>query len=162
MSESILRIDELRLEKACLDQPELYYQWARKLADARLTMDESKANLDLVAGEVNLAIRKSPAEYGLNPDKLTEGQVSAAVPQHKRYRAAYAQFLDARHELDTIQAMVTALEHRKRSLTLLVDLHGQNYWAEPRVTRENRTALNETAKDRVRRLGQRREDGEAR
>jgi hypothetical protein len=49
------------------------------------------------------------------------------------------------------QAVVWALEHKKRSLTLLVELHGMGYFSAPKISPEGKAAVEDMTKRRVRR-----------
>lgn len=153
MKTSFLQIDPLRLDKEWLGQPELYYQHAENLANARREVDEAKAALDVVAAETDNDVRRRPERYKV--DKVTESTVKAAVLRSSAYTAANTQYLEARHRMDVCQAVVTALEHRKRALTMLVELQGRNYFADPAVTAtpEVRDAMAEKSKAHVRTRG---------
>jgi hypothetical protein len=152
-----LAIDDLKLEKECQIQPILYAEQARRLADLRRDYDEVSSTYDVVVAEMARKIRKSPKLYGLS-DKPSEWSVKEAGLVQNEVKDAAKDVRDARHAMDVQQAMVTALEHRKRALTLMVELRTQDYYSEPRVSPGQRRAVQEGDKDRVRRLGQRRAD----
>jgi hypothetical protein len=165
MPKTFLSIDEDRLDEEWLRQPELYNDYAVRLADARLEFDEAKIALDLMESEVAAKIRLKPERAGLDPDKLSEKAIASAIPKDPEFRKAQRALLDARHSMDVAQAAVTALEHKKRALTMLVELHGQNYFSTParpktQMGREAHESLQEKAKAAVRRLGKRREDAD--
>jgi len=124
-----LKIDELRLDKECLRQPELYFQFAEELADAKRDLDEAQTDLKVIEAELALDIRKDPESYKL--DKVTEASVAAAIPLQKEYKDQQVIVRKKRHRVDVLTGAIVALEHKKRSLTLLVNLHGQNYFADP-------------------------------
>jgi len=156
MDSDCLKIDELELDKACLEQPQLYFKWSAKLADAKLLTEEARNNFEVVKAESAREIRNNPAKFNL--EKVTEGSVAEAVTNHPDVKRAQGELFDARHHQDVIAAMVIAIEQRKSMIQALVNLHGQNYFADPRITREGREAVEDVTKDRVRRLGHRLED----
>ncbi len=131
-SSDFLKIDPLALDKEWLGQPALYFEYAEKLADARRKSDEAKSNLDLVYSELSAKIRSTPDRFGV--DKVTESAVSDKIKETGEYRGAQKVLNDAKYKVDIMQAAVTALDHRKRALTMLVELHGQNYFSDPKIT----------------------------
>jgi hypothetical protein len=156
---NFLSIDKLRLDKEWLGQAELYYEYAKKAEDARLEYDQAKAALDLVEAEVNHAIRTEPTKYGL-PEKPTESAIKALVPKRPRFVEAQKLMFEAKHEAGVLAAAVVALEHRKRALTMLVELHGRNYFSNPAMTSSEhlRDAARESSKVETRAKGRFRPD----
>lgn len=155
-----LAIDEMRLDQECLKQPNLYFEAGERLADARFELDQAANQLSLIKAQTLQRIRSSPVKYGLS-DKPTETAISGAVPLQTAVIEAEAAVTKARHTLELRQSFVTAVEHRKRSLTLLVNLHSTNWFAEV----QNRPgsvarASSESTKRQVRTLGQRRQHAE--
>lgn len=135
-----LKIDELRLDKEWLGQAELYYKWAEKLALARRKYDSAKANLDVTAAEVEKLIR---VKFSQSDDKKpTEAAIKTKVLLDEDYKEAQDALIQASYRVNMYQAACTALEHRKRALTMLVGLHQSNYFADPKITggRESREA----------------------
>lgn len=147
-------IDELNLDKECIRQPELYYTWAKRLADAKQMLDEARADESVAVAETNKKIRSNPAKYDL-PEKPTEASINVTVSLQTPVRDAAAAVIEATHKVNMAQAAVTAMEHKKRSLTLCVTLRGQEYWAEPSVPKDGKHAVEADAKRRTRTLGQR-------
>lgn len=152
---SFFEIDEFNLDKEWVKQPALYFTWARKLADARLEVDEAKAALDVIKAEASRAIRDDPGEYGF--DKVTEAIVAVAINEHHDVIKGAKTLHDARHRQELYQAAVNALDHRKRALEKLVDLHGQNYFSQPRTTNPDAAERLESAsKESIRKKGHQR------
>jgi len=133
---SFLDINEHELDKEWIEQPRLYHKYARKLADARLAFDEAKANLDLVSADLDNKIRESPEDYDL--EKVTEPGIKNCVLLQDEYREAIQALNDARHEVNVLEAAVSALDHRKRALEKLVDLFAMDYFAEPKTPKTSR------------------------
>lgn len=154
MKTDFLAIDELRLDQECIKQPQLYFTYAQQAADARRELDECKSVLDVASAELSKEIRKNPTKYGLN-DKPTEASINSTISLQKRYREAHDAIVDASHRVAVLGAAVTALEHRKRALTLLVNLKGQEFYSEPKVSEKGKTAVSESVKAHTRKLGQR-------
>ncbi len=131
MPELRLEIDPLRLADEWLGQPAQRQIWGEKLADAQLELDEAKTYLAVAQAEVDREIREDPGDYGLA--KITEAAVSTAVTVHPAVKKAARQVNQAKHRVNVLQAAVEGLEHRKRALTQLVELHGQDYFATPKM-----------------------------
>jgi len=150
---NFFEIDEHNLDKEWIKQPSLYFTWARKLADARLAVDEAKSELDVIKAEASRAIRDDPGEFGF--EKVSEAIVATAVNEHPDVMKGVQKLYDARHEHDVYQAAVFALEHRKRALEKLVDLHGQSYFSTPKTHNAKAAErLEDAGKRHVRQKGQ--------
>lgn len=126
-----LKIDELRLDREWVGQAELYYKHAARAAKLQRDRDTAKATLDVVRAELSDKIRRDPDKYGLS--KLTEASIDGAVVQSDAYKLALSTVNETAYMLNVRQAAVNALEHRKRALTMLVQLHNANYFADPKV-----------------------------
>ncbi len=123
--------DPNRLDEEWVGQPRLRFRYGQELAEARRTLAQAKAELDVVEAELSLRVRAKPDEYDL--EKVTEAVVSATVEvQPKRKRARQA-VVDAQHEVDVLDAAVSAIDHRKKALEDLVQLHLAGYFATPRA-----------------------------
>lgn len=153
MDDKDLKIDDLRLEEECAGQPTLYFHWADKLADAKLATEEARVDLGRVKNDLSIKIRKDPNRYGVL--KETEGAFNVTIEIQPEYRKAQDIVIDAEHFQNRVQGKVTALEHRKRSLTLLVELSRQRFYAEPTASPAARRAVQEQADARTLRMGQR-------
>lgn len=146
--QSVVTIDEHALDKECIRLPSDYLKYAHRAAECKRDVDEAKAQLDLVQARVSADIRADPAKYGL--EKVTESAISTTVLMHKRYQEAAKTHQDAKLLSEQMQAVVWALEHKKRSLTLLVELHGMGYFANPKITEKGREAVEKMTQRRVR------------
>lgn len=150
---SFFEIDEHDLVKEWVKQPSLYFTWAQKLADARIEQDEAKSALDVIKAEASRAIRDDPGNYGF--DKVTEAVVAVAINEHPDVMEGVKALYAARHRQEIYQAAVNALDHRKRALEKIVDLHGQNYFSHPRTPNADAAdTLASAGKEHVRRKGQ--------
>lgn len=147
--QSVVLIDEHNLDKECVRLPSDYLKYAHLAAEKKKDVDEGKAKFDLVKAEIANEIRKDPAAFGI--EKLTEAGLAAAVLQTDRYQKFQARLQAAQHESDLAQSVVWALEHKKRSLTLLVELHGMGYFSSPKISEKGRDAVEKMTKTAVRR-----------
>ena len=148
-SGSIVHIDELNLDRECIRLPSDYLRYSHMAIEARRKFDELKADLDVVEAELAMSIRDNPQHYKL--EKVTEAAINATVLTRKRYQEAHHKLLEARHEQEMVQAVVSALEHKKRSLTLLVELHGMGYFSDPKISKRGRDAVEDMMQRKARR-----------
>jgi len=152
-SESVVQIDEHNLDKECINLPSAYLAYAHKSADAKRDVGELNAKLDVVKAELDFQIREHPAKYGL--EKVTESAIKSTILKQDQYQEAEREVREAQHTADLHQAVVWALEHKKRALTLLVELHGMGYFSNPKVSERGRDAVNDMTRKKLR---SRRED----
>ena len=124
-----IRQDELEME--WLDQPSLMFKYAKNAAEMRRLLDLSKEKLDLAKAEIDKEIRTNPEKFGI--EKITETVVANSMLATFKYKKANEEFLNAKYEVDVAQAAVVAMSQRKDALENLVRLHGQQYFAGPKV-----------------------------
>lgn len=134
-----------RLEEEWVRQPKYYFLYAEKLANARSRFDQAKATRDIVVSEADRDIRKSPAVYGI--EKITEDVVKRATVLVAKVQEAEREVLRRKHRMDVLQAVVDALDHRKTSLSKLVDLWLANYFATPASKTASRERLQQAETD---------------
>lgn len=127
-------IDDSSLDVEWLEQPSLMMKYARISAQTRRILDESKQNLDVVKAELDKDIRENPDDYGIG--KITEGAITSAINTADEYKNAFKSYLDAKYETDMAQGAVRAFDARKDALENLVRLHGQQYFAGPKIPRD--------------------------
>ncbi len=138
--------------------PNDYLKFAHLAADLRRDLDEAKSRLEVTQAKLGQQIRSKPEEYGL--EKVTEAGVSGVILTLGKYQEASQEVIKVRHELEIAQAAVSALEVKKRSLTLLVELHGSSYFASPKLSSAGREAVDDMTKRRVRTRRDEREERE--
>lgn len=138
-SESIVQINEHHLDRECIQLPSDYLKAANLAADRKRDVDEIKNRLEVVEADLSKEIRSKPEAYGI--DKLTETAISQTILTQPRYQKVLARLQRAKHEADLAQALVWALEHKKRTLTLLVELHGMGYFSSPKVSEAGKEAV---------------------
>lgn len=147
----IIELDPFRLDEEWVNQPKLYREYAEQLADARKDVEEAKAQLDLVEAELYAELSSNPEKYGLS--KTTEASIRNAILQEVDYQEAQQVVIDAKHRVGQLDAVVTAIDHRKRALEKLVDLRLSEYYSEPKDTR-SRSAVSDAAEKKVLQKGQ--------
>ena len=111
-------------------QATMMYTVGEQLADAQQEEDECRAELAVVAAEVDQAIRANPGKY--NVAKVTEAAVAAAIPATQEHQAATKALRDARYAVRIAQAAVNAVQHRKSTLQGMTELWLRQYYADPK------------------------------
>jgi sensor domain CHASE-containing protein len=151
-----MNIDESALDVEWLEQSSLVMKYARHEAEAEKAKDLSKENLDLVRAKLDKDVRSNPESYGI--EKITETVVSNTIITQDEYRTAYAVYLEANFNYSLAKNAMKAVVQRKDALENLVRLHGQNYFAGPKIPRDitkerlNRDATREANNKKVKRL----------
>jgi len=143
----IFELDLLTLDTLWLEQPQLVAQHGRELANAKDKLERSKAGLDVARAEVENMITADPEKFGLA--KTTVSAINAAVEVHPDITSARDRLFKNKHKVDLLQALMTALDHRKRALEGLVSLHGQQYFASPRLDENGRKAVTDQTRRSV-------------
>jgi preprotein translocase subunit SecD len=148
-AESVLLIDEHALDKECINLPSNFLRYAHKLAEAKRDVIELKNKLEVVQADLGKKVRDNPAVYGL--EKVTEKAIEDVVTRSKEGQAAQREINEAQHNVEMLSAIVRALEMKKSSLTMLVDLHGMGWHANVKVSEEGKRAVEDMTKRNVRR-----------
>jgi hypothetical protein len=150
MSKNILEIDKFNLDVEWARQPQLYYEYAEKLAQARSNLERERNRKEVRLAELERLIRENPQIHGIE-GKPTEASIQAAIKVHKTYTNVNKKVAEAQYEVNICFAMVEALDHKKRGLEQMVSLDARNYYAKPytRVDHKQRQdSLNKKAFDK--------------
>jgi hypothetical protein len=109
------------------------------LAEANAEVDELKDRLEKIKAELDLEARD---DLTGKAGKFTEAMVSSWVFRNERYIVALNDLREAQRKAAILKAEVQALDQRKAALENLVRLHGQEYYAVPTTTPEDRAEYN--------------------
>jgi hypothetical protein len=134
-------VDRRLLDKEWEGQPALFLEYAEQLAETNAEVDELKDRLENVKAELDGEAR---GELGEEGKKFTEAMVSAWIYREDRYLVALNDLREAQRKAAILKAEVQALDQRKAALENLVRLHGQEYYAVPTTTPEDRAEYNKT------------------
>lgn len=127
-------IDESALDVEFLEQTNLMIRYAEHASQTKREADEAKENLELVRAGLDRDIRQNPANYGL--EKLTETVVSNTIILQPEYQEASKRLIQANYEAGMARFAAQAISDRKNCLEALVKLHGQQYFAGPKIPRD--------------------------
>lgn len=132
-------LDKHQLDEEWINQPELYYVHSTNLTEAKRDYELSKSKLELVSAEIKMDIRKNPSNYGL--DKVTEDAIKTALVLSNEYKEQDKATIESKYKVDSLQAIVDALDHRKKALENLVHLFGMNYFSTPKAKEVDRDRM---------------------
>lgn len=127
-------IDPDALDTEWLEQPRLMMRYAQFLANSRRELERAKEKLDIIRAELDKEIRTDPEKFGIA--KVTEGAINSTILTNSDFQAGQKELNDAQYEVNMAQGAVRAIEGKKDALENLVRLHGQQYFAGPRVPRD--------------------------
>lgn len=152
-----MHIDETALDVEWLEQPNLMMKYGRLESELDYKLSTVKEELDLVKSDLDLDIRTNPEKYNVTV-KITEAVVNNTIIKQDVYQKAYHAFLEVTKELSDAKVAVRAVSHRKDALENLVRLHGQQYFAGPKIPRDvtaerqTRTQTRQASNQRVQRI----------
>jgi hypothetical protein len=129
-----IRIDETALDIELLNQSQLVSKYGFQLAEARLNLELKKENLEITRAELDTKIRRDPDKFEIN--KITETVISNTIINSEQYQIANKQYLKAKFDVDANKVALDAIQAKGDSLTNLVRLHGQQYFAGPTIPRD--------------------------
>lgn len=132
--EKDVSIDDSALDVEWLQQANLTLKYCQLEAEASKQVDEAKAALDIIKADLDKDIRSDPDSWGL--PKITEGAIQNAITASTKYKEAEETLRNAHYELNMVKAAVRAIYIKKDALENLVRLHGQQYFAGPRIPRD--------------------------
>jgi hypothetical protein len=122
-----LYVDRNDLPTEWEKQPQLYMYWAEEYAWAVMDRDKAKDQLDLVAADLDSAIRTDPAAYELV--KVTEASVAAAVKKQQSYGDAVEKLHQANLVVNRMAAARSAMDHKRKALEHLTTLAVNEFYS---------------------------------
>lgn len=135
---SDFKIDRNHLDDEWERQSELALEYNEQLADAKLELEDAEQALSVKVADLKRAIRDDPDSYGIA--KGTEDEIKATVPRIPSYQKALKNVNIAKHRVGMLAAACVAMEHKKRALTLFVELHGRGYFADAKGKKRAKTS----------------------
>lgn len=123
-----LSVDPNQLPREWGRHVPMYHYWAEQQADAQAAYDEAKSELDLVKAEMDLEVRNNKDDYGI--DKINNDIVANTVLTQPEVQAAVKRVNESRHQLELAKAATGALDHRRKQLSMLVDMKIKAYMSD--------------------------------
>lgn len=146
----LVKVDPLNLDKECIRLPSDLLKVSHLAMEARRMLDEAKAKMELTEATVQAEVRADPASFGVL--RVTEAAIKGAVARDTRVVEVNKEYVECRHQADLLQAAIQAMEAKKRSLQMLVELLALGYFSHVPISPEGKKAVEEVTKDKVRRF----------
>lgn len=132
LKEDMVKIDINMLDTECVEHPVMYFQVSEELIEEKERYERIKLKLDIKVSELKLDIIRNPSRYQV--EKTPEYVIDAIINVDEEIIALKTKMLTIKFDIDHLQAGVNSLEHKKRMIESLVTLHGNQYFAAPKVT----------------------------
>jgi hypothetical protein len=134
--EADLEIDRNALDLEWIEQPRLFMKYAEESAKADNRVMEFAERLKVLRSELILEANEQGEDVLGEGVKATAVNCEAYYRNHKKYRQAKQEWIEASGEAGLLKAAVFAMGQRKTALENLARLHGQEYFAGPRTPRD--------------------------
>ena len=139
--EKDVAIDPDLLEEEWLMQPALYLKYSELKRQAIEDQRDTKAKLELWQAQKSLNIRSDPSEYGLvkaTNDSVNETILCLMADKNSGEDGfkRQAEYNEATYRLDVFSNVLRALDHKKKALEMLVQLHVSNWFSGPKEPKE--------------------------
>ena len=134
--ENDMRIDEASLDLEWLEQGALAHKYGEHWADCVRALTLAEEKVKLVRSELIKKAHENAEEiFDLAEGKSPTGpMVESYYRNHKRHKEAKDEWIQAQYEANVAEtAKFEVSRTRKSALENLVQLHGQNYFAGPRM-----------------------------
>ena len=132
--ETDIVIDESALDVEWLEQPRLFLHYCRNEHEKRREMDYAKERVDVVKAGLDRKIRANPDHYDIA--RISEMAIENAIKMEDEFQEINKKFIETKYEYGMSIAAVRAFDQRKTALENLARLHGQQYFAGPRIPRD--------------------------
>ncbi len=134
--------DDLNIDKFSLDiewekQSQLYLKYSEMLAEYETRRDKLKDLIEVEKAEIEKEIREFPEEYGLKA-KPTEGSIKAVVSTDKKIKKMKKKYFQFIKQSKIWGALVKSLDHKKKALENLTQLHLAGYYSTPNHSLNNK------------------------
>lgn len=132
--ENDVTIEESALDLEWLQQPKLMMNYAQLAAEAAKEYEIAKEKIAITKAELDKSIRTNPENYGIS--KITETVIENTIILQDSYKECSSNLIQCKYQFEIARAAVTAIDQKKTALENLVKLHGQQYFAGPKVPRD--------------------------
>jgi hypothetical protein len=132
--ESDVKFNKYKLEDECEKHASIYFYWADKLAKAKNNLGDSEDAYKLVSAQREMFIRQN---WNESWGKQTEAGVKAQLEGDEEYLSAKEAIRNNQHEVNTLIAAVSAMEHRRDMLKCEKELLIGGFYASPDFSRKD-------------------------
>ena len=133
--EKDIRISEGDLDLEWLSQAELAMKYGRIWAAARKKLTLAEENIKVIRAELIAEANEDPKKC-CKKEKPNAADIEAYYRTHPEHQQAKKEWVEAQYECNMAEVAKNEFSFtRKAALENLVQLHGQNYFAGPKVPR---------------------------
>jgi hypothetical protein len=125
--DELLLIDKTDLDTMLEQSADLIYRVSEMLTERVAERDAAKLDVAEAEARADASIRK---DAQLADEKITADQVKAEIKIDKKVIAAVNRHADLVYWVNRWQGMQSAFSARQSAIRGLVDLYGNNYWAD--------------------------------
>jgi hypothetical protein len=158
-----IRIDENSLDIEWLEQAELAVKYGRYWSKCKEELIRAEEEIKVVRAELIALANSDPDKHLGDGVKPTGPNVESFYRNHKRHKAAKERWIKALTECNDAEIIKNEIAFtRKAALEAMVQLHGQQYFAGPKMPRdlvnehknwaEKRKQTREESNQKVRRI----------
>ena len=134
--EKDLRIDVDALDTEWADQPALALKYCRHYAECVKELQEAEEEIKITRSELIKEANENPVGC-CDKEKPNAGDIEAYYRNHDRHKKAKEQMIVLQYEVNMAESAKNEFSFsRKAALENLVILHGQQYFAGPKVPRD--------------------------
>ena len=131
-----MRIDETALDIEWLDQAELAMKYGKLYSEAKQELEEAEEEIKVLRSELIKEANEDSDKFLGEDVKPTGPNVEAYYRTHKEHKEAKQNIIDLQYEVNMTEIAKNEVSFtRKAALENLVTLHGQQYFAGPRMPR---------------------------
>lgn len=141
-------IDRYQLDRELVQQPQKYYDWAIKAAEAGKEKDEAKHALDVVKADIEKRVRKNPERYGIDDPK--ESAIKLEIHRHPKVKRYTRKYIGACYNEKVLSEAKTSFAQRKSMLQSLTQLNVQLHFAEVPVPQHFKEPYYKRTKQKIR------------
>lgn len=146
--EDDVRIDPDALDIEWLEHPNTVLKYGKRVANLRHEVNRLKERKKTKRSELIDRANRNPVECCAK-EKPNKEDIEAYYRNHKEYKDVIRELLDAEYELEYAEVAYDVMNyHRKPALANLVVLHGQQYFAGPKIPRDLRKEVDEHLRER--------------
>jgi hypothetical protein len=136
--ESDIKFNKYQLDEVCEKHASVYWYWANKLAEAKNALGDSEDKFKLTSAQREMFIRQ---HWDESWGKQTEAGVKAQLESDSEYISAKEDIRNNQHEVNTLIAAVSAMEHRRDMLKCEKELLIGGFYASPENNKKDASKL---------------------
>lgn len=131
-----IRINENDLDLEWLEQAELAVTYGRYWVECNEELVRAEENIKVVRAELIAMANENPEKHLGSDIKPTVANIESFYRNHQKHKDAKERWITAMTEAKNAEIVKNEISFtRKAALEALVQLHGQNYFAGPKIPR---------------------------